>query len=75
MPGLIEAHAHLSFTNNKELEEFARIPVEEHVIACIENAKLLLDQGFTSCSAPRRQASARRRAEAGGRGRRYPARA
>ena len=49
MPGLIEAHAHLSFCNNKELEEFARIPVEEHVIACIENAKLLLDQGFTSC--------------------------
>jgi len=49
MPGLIEAHAHLSFTNNKELEEFPRIPVEEHVIACIENAKLVLDQGFTSC--------------------------
>jgi len=49
MPGLIEAHAHLSFTNNKELEEFARLPVEEHVIACIENARLLLDQGFTSC--------------------------
>jgi imidazolonepropionase-like amidohydrolase len=49
MPGLVEAHAHLSFTNNRELEEFARIPVEEHVIACIENAKLLLDQGFTSC--------------------------
>jgi imidazolonepropionase-like amidohydrolase len=49
MPGLIEAHAHLSFCNNKDLYEFARIPVEEHVIACIENAKLLLDQGFTSC--------------------------
>jgi imidazolonepropionase-like amidohydrolase len=49
MPGLIEAHAHLSFTNNKELEEFPRIPVEEHLIACIENARLLLDQGFTSC--------------------------
>jgi len=49
MPGLIEAHAHLSFCNNKELEEFARIPVEEHVIASIENAKLVLDQGFTSC--------------------------
>jgi hypothetical protein len=28
MPGLIEAHAHLSFCNNKELEEFPRIPVE-----------------------------------------------
>jgi imidazolonepropionase-like amidohydrolase len=49
MPGLVEAHAHLSFCNNKELQEFAQLPVEEHVIACIENAKLLLDQGFTSC--------------------------
>src|SRR5262249_35716120 len=49
MPGLVEAHAHLSFCNNKELEEFPRIPVEEHVIACIESGKLVLDQGFPSC--------------------------
>ena len=69
MPGLVEAHAHLSFCNNKELEEFPRIPVEEHVIACIGNAKLLLDQGFTSCfsaaAKPRLDVVLKRAIEAG----------
>ena len=50
MPGLVEAHAHLSFCNNKELQEFAQLPVEEHVIACIENAKLLLMSGAANGS-------------------------
>ncbi len=49
MPGLVEAHAHLSFTNMQDLFESVRLPVEEHLLATIENAKLLLDQGFTSC--------------------------
>ncbi len=49
MPGLVEAHAHLSFTNMQDLYESVRLPVEEHLLATIENAKLLLDQGFTSC--------------------------
>ncbi len=49
MPGLVEAHAHLSFLNFQDLFESVRLPVEEHLIATIENARLLLDQGFTSC--------------------------
>jgi len=49
MPGLVEAHAHLSFTNMQDLYESVRIPVEEHLLATIENAKLLLNHGFTSC--------------------------
>jgi imidazolonepropionase-like amidohydrolase len=49
MPGLTEAHAHLSFTGVKDLHEFTRIPVEEHLLLTIENARLLLDRGFTSC--------------------------
>ncbi len=49
MPGLVEAHAHLSFTNMQDLYESVRLPVEEHLLATIENAKLLLDHGFTSC--------------------------
>ncbi len=49
MPGLVEAHAHLSFTNMQDLYESVRLPIEEHLLATIENAKLLLDQGFTSC--------------------------
>jgi len=49
MPGLTEAHAHLSFAGARDLHEFTRIPVEEHLLLTIENAKLLLDHGFTSC--------------------------
>lgn len=49
MPGLTEAHAHLSFFGCRDLHEFTRVPVEEHLLLTIENAKLLLDQGFTSC--------------------------
>jgi imidazolonepropionase-like amidohydrolase len=49
MPGLTEAHAHLSFAGAKDLHEFTRIPVEEHLLLTIENAKLLLERGFTSC--------------------------
>jgi imidazolonepropionase-like amidohydrolase len=48
MPGLVEAHAHVSFTDFHSLEEVAAMPIEENLIAAICNAKLLLDQGFTS---------------------------
>jgi imidazolonepropionase-like amidohydrolase len=70
MPGLTEAHAHLSFTGARELHEFTRIPVEEHVLLTIENAKLLLDSGFTSCfsaasAKPRLDVVARDAIEAG----------
>jgi imidazolonepropionase-like amidohydrolase len=49
MPGLVEGHAHLSFIGFKDLYDSVRIPVEEHLLATIEAARLLLDQGFTSC--------------------------
>lgn len=49
MPGLVEAHAHLSFLNYWDLYDAVRMPVEEHLLGTLENAKLLLDQGFTSC--------------------------
>ncbi len=49
MPGLVEAHAHLSFLNFRDLYDAVHMPVEEHLLATLENAKLLLDQGFTSC--------------------------
>ena len=49
MPGLVEAHAHLSFLNFGDLYDSVRLPVEEHLLASLENARLLLDHGFTSC--------------------------
>lgn len=48
LPGLIEAHAHISFTNMNNLMELVLLPVEEHLLAALKNAKLMLDQGFTS---------------------------
>src|SRR5438034_4309464 len=48
LPGLVEGHAHISFTNMADLMELALMPVEENLIASICNAGLLLDHAFTS---------------------------
>ena len=48
MPGLVEAHAHPSFTNTTSLEGMGTLPPEEHTLLTMRHAKLLLDQGFTS---------------------------
>jgi imidazolonepropionase-like amidohydrolase len=49
MPGLTEAHAHLSFTNCVSVLEIGNLPVEEHTLLTMRHAKLMLDSGFTSC--------------------------
>ena len=49
IPGLVESHAHLSFTDLPRSVELGFIPPEEHVLATAANAKKLLDSGFTSC--------------------------
>jgi imidazolonepropionase-like amidohydrolase len=48
MPGMVDGHAHISFTNVGDLMELVLMPVEENLIAAICNAALLLDHGFTS---------------------------
>jgi imidazolonepropionase-like amidohydrolase len=48
MPGLTEAHSHISYSNMVRLKELGEIPPEEHTILTIGNAKLMLDSGFTS---------------------------
>lgn len=49
MPGLVEAHAHLSWPSSVEkiYHEFV-LPPEEMVVAVRRNARILLDHGFTS---------------------------
>jgi imidazolonepropionase-like amidohydrolase len=47
MPGLIEPHGHLSFTNGRAVE-FTFMPLEEHMLATVRHAKLALDCGYTS---------------------------
>jgi imidazolonepropionase-like amidohydrolase len=49
MPGLTEAHAHLSFTNCASVLEIGDLPIEEHTLLTARHAKLMLDCGFTSC--------------------------
>lgn len=48
MPGLVEAHAHISFCNTPDLETLGDIPPEEHTLLSMKFARVMLDQGFTS---------------------------
>ena len=47
MPGMVEAHAHISYSNSGPLE-LDKAPVEESMIKTIANARLMLGSGFTS---------------------------
>ena len=48
MPGLVEGHCHLTFVGISTNKELGEIPVEEHLMRTVRNAKLLIDHGFTS---------------------------
>jgi imidazolonepropionase-like amidohydrolase len=49
MPGLIEPHAHLTFTCSVDrIVPTFMPPVEEHVFVTAHNAKTILDYGYTS---------------------------
>src|SRR2546423_2339829 len=47
MPGLIEAHAHLSFPDLFS-DAITRLPIEEHMLITVRNARTMLDCGYTS---------------------------
>jgi imidazolonepropionase-like amidohydrolase len=49
MPGLIEPHAHITFTDCAQSVEMGFIPVEEHLLIALRNAQTMLEAGFTSC--------------------------
>ena len=48
MPGMIDAHLHLSWNNAPGIDPIQMMPVEEHVLVTAEMAKLVLDAGFTA---------------------------
>ena len=48
MPGLVDAHLHLSWNNAPGINPIQMMPLEEHVLNCVEMAKLLIDSGFTA---------------------------
>ena len=69
MPGLVEAHAHLSFPDLFS-NDITRLPVEEHMLITVRNARTMLDCGYTSAfsaasAKPRLDVVLKREIEAG----------
>jgi imidazolonepropionase-like amidohydrolase len=49
MPGLVEAHAHLTWPSSVErVVNTMKLPAEEHLLVTAQNARVTLDHGFTS---------------------------
>ena len=48
MPGLCDAHLHLSWNNAPGIDPIQMMPPEEHTLVTAQMAKLVLDSGFTS---------------------------
>jgi imidazolonepropionase-like amidohydrolase len=49
MPGMVEAHAHLTWPSSVErVVNTMKLPLEEHVLVTAQNARITLDHGFTS---------------------------
>ncbi len=48
MPGLVEAHAHITYSNMTHLKDLGELPLEEHTMLTLQNARLMLEAGFTS---------------------------
>jgi len=48
MPGLCDAHLHLTWNNQATLEYITMMPPEEHLIHSVNTARSVLDAGFTS---------------------------
>ena len=48
MPGLIEPHAHVCYTDCVSLPQIGQLQPEEHMVLALDNARTMLDHGFTS---------------------------
>jgi imidazolonepropionase-like amidohydrolase len=48
MPGLIDAHLHLSWNNAPGIDPIQMMPPEEHTLVTAQMAKVVLDAGFTA---------------------------
>jgi imidazolonepropionase-like amidohydrolase len=49
MPGMVEAHAHLTWPSSVErVVNTMKLPAEEHLLVTAQNARVTLDYGFTS---------------------------
>jgi imidazolonepropionase-like amidohydrolase len=48
MPGMIDAHLHLSWNNAPGIDPIQMMELEEHMLVTMEMAKVVLDAGFTA---------------------------
>ncbi len=48
MPGLTEAHCHISFNDIRSMNDVVAIQPEDHVLISLRNAQMLMERGFTS---------------------------
>lgn len=48
MPGMTEAHCHISFNNLSSMYQAVEIQPEDHSLLSLANAQMLLERGFTS---------------------------
>ena len=48
MPGLTEAHCHISFNDLTSMYQAVEIQPEDHALLALANAQMLLERGFTS---------------------------
>jgi len=49
MSGMVDAHTHFSWTDALFLEDLEKVPVEEHTLLSMRNARTFLDCGYTMC--------------------------
>lgn len=49
MPGMTESHTHFSWNDQPSLNAIAMMPPEEHILWCMQVAKVYLEMGWTSC--------------------------
>ena len=47
MSGLCDAHTHLSWNSTGDLSKIASMELEEHMLVCVETARIMIDQGYT----------------------------
>ncbi len=48
MPGMIDAHLHLTWNNAPGIDPINMMEIEEHMLVTMEMAKIVLDAGFTA---------------------------
>ena len=51
MSGLCDAHTHFTWNNSADLDGLGTMPVEEHLLFCLESARTYIDSGYTMCLA------------------------